>query len=160
MRISVSFVLRVGGAESFSPLEKAVVTKDGERAMHRDGGYYVFITPMREGERISVSMQGYAPRELCWDGGKSAAVYLRSNNIPPTELTLLAAEQANKGAESITVVSPAGQLPAMLEGCTLRCGKHSAAITGWDRASGVVSVPPFGGKISQGQSVTVTAGTE
>ncbi len=159
MRISVSFVLRLGGADSLAPLEKAMVYKDGERAMHRDGGYYVFITPMKSGERITVSASGFLPTELHWDGGFSAAVYLSREGVQPRELTLLSAGKYDKGAQEITAVCPGGTLPAMLEGCTLKYGKHVAAIVGWNRAAGIIKLPPLEEKITQGQSLTVIAPT-
>lgn len=159
MRISVSFVLRLGGADSLAPLEKAMVYKDGERAMHRDGGYYVFITPMKPWERITVSAPGFLPEELRWDGGFSAAAYLCREGVPPRELTLLSAGKYDKGAQEIAAVCPGGTLPAMLEGCTLKYGKHAAVISGWDRSAGVIKLPPLEEKITQGQSLTVIAPT-
>ena len=157
MRITVSFVLRAAGADSFAPLEKAVVLKNGERAMHRDGGYYVFITPMREGEVISVNAPGYQPTELRWNGESSDAAYLMSTRVPPQEIMLMAAGKYPKGAEELSVVCPGGTLPLMAEGCTLRYGKHSAVVSGWNRASGVVILPPTVENIAQGQSLTLTA---
>ncbi|MGN0596245.1 MAG: hypothetical protein ACI4J1_02815 [Ruminiclostridium sp.] len=160
MRITVSFVLRVGGSDSFAPVEKAVVLKEGERAMHRDGGYYVFVSPMKMEEKITVSAYGYQPFDFIWNGESSAAVYLESKNIPPREITLLFAAKYAKGAENLSVVSPVGTLPQMLEGCTIRYGKHSSVISQWNRAEGTITLPPISESIAQGQSLTVSAKTK
>ncbi len=159
MKISVSFVLRIGSADTLAPLENAFVSRNGERAMHRGGGYYVFITPMKAGDIILVEAPGYPRREYVTSGEASAVMYLGKYG-PPRETALMSARKYDAGAERIAVVCPDGDPPAMLEGCTLRYGKSSDEIAGWDRTSGVLTIPPAKEKISQGQTITVTPRSE
>lgn len=158
MKLSLSFVLRLGGADTLEPIENARLKKNGETASHRDGGYYVFSSPMREGERITAEAPGYSPSELCWNGGKSGALYLHRAGLPPREITLLSAGKYDRGAEEIAAVYSGGAPPIMLEGCTLRYGGSASDVTGWDRTSGVIRITPAAEDISQGQSILVTPG--
>lgn len=161
MKLSLSFVLRLGGADTLEPVENAEVKKNGETASHRDGGYYVFSSPMREGERISAEAPGYSTSELCWNGGKSGALYLHRVGLPPREATLLSAGKYEKGAEEIAAVCSGGALPIMLEGCALRYGSSVSGVTGWDRTSGVIRITPAAEDISQGQALIASpAGDE
>jgi len=159
MKIRLSFVLRLGSADTLVPLENAIVSKSGERAMHRAGGYYVFITPMRDAERISVEAPGYPRKEYVPNGKDSAVIYLSKYDFT-TDTALMSAKKYDKGAEKIVVVCPNGTLPAMLEGCTLCYGKSSADIVGWDRTLGVLTISPAKENISQGQTLTVTPPSE
>ncbi len=153
MKLSLSFVLRLGGADTLEPVENARVKKNGETAAHRDGGYYVFFSPMREGERISAEAPGYSPSELCWDGGKSGTMYLHRDGLQLREVTLLSAGKYDRGAEEIAVVCSGGVLPIMLEGCALRYGGSGSNVTGWDRVSGIMRITPAAEDISQGQPI-------
>ncbi len=155
MKIRLSFVLRLGSADTLAPLEKAIVSKSGERAMHRDGGYYVFVTPMKAAERISVEAPGYSKTEFVTSGESSAVMYLDKYGLSH-DTALMSAKKNDKGAEKISVVCPAGELPAMLEGCMLRYGESSSDIVSWDRTSGVMTITPAKENISQGQTLTVT----
>ena len=61
MRFCAYYVLRAAGAQSFAPLEKARVVCGELTASHRDGGFYVFLSPLPPGAEITVSCPGYSP---------------------------------------------------------------------------------------------------
>lgn len=156
MRFQAHYVVRVASAQSFAPLEHAAVSCGGIKAMHKDGGFYVFLEPLPVEGTITVSCPGYsASQQKCRTSGRGV-VYLSRNGAPRTELRLMAALPAATGEQKLTVVFTDSVQPQILDGCTLDHGFGRTRIAGFDRAASVITLEePLTRPLPHGMQLTV-----
>lgn len=159
MRISAQYIVRVASARTFAPLEKAQVRCGALSSMHKDGGFYVFLSPV--GGKITVSCPGFGGTVTeCAPAGRST-VYLAEKDAEPLSLTALCADNYAAGSREIRAVFTDGFVPQVLDGCTADTGKEKLVILSYDRASGVITAAqPLGGKLAKGSRLVITAARE
>lgn len=156
MKIIVTNIIRLADSGTFSPVERALVTAAGVRAMHRDGGYYVFVSSPPDGADVEISCAGYQPASVKPCG--SCTVYLTP--LTPTETAVqLFVSEYDADSRSLTVMSAGGELPAVLEQSVAELSGQSVRIVGYDRCTGVLTLEKaLKKKPAKGQTLTITAG--
>lgn len=160
MRFCAYYVLRAAGAQSFAPLEKARVVCGELTASHRDGGFYVFLSPLPPGAEITVSCPGYSTAVVKVGASGKGNAYLRQNGAPPARLDFIAAIPAETGASELTA-APAGNAPQVLDGCTLDYGFGWTKIQHYDRITSVMKLEqPLRQAVPRGTALTVFAEQE
>lgn len=160
MRFHAYYVLRAAGAQSFAPLEKAHATCGGLTASHRDGGFYVFLSPLPPGAEITVSCPGYSTAVVKAGDSGRRNVYLRQNGAAPVRLAFITAITAETGADEL-IAAPAGTAPQVLDGCTLDYGFGRVKIQHYDRAASVMKLEqPLKKAVPRGMTLTVFAEQE
>jgi hypothetical protein len=112
MKITVTSIIRIADSETFAPVETAVVSSAGVRAMHRDGGYYVFVNPFAANSSIDISCDGYAPISIV--ASEKRTVYLKPLHTAAATTQLYVSEY-NADNRSIAIISADGELPFVLE---------------------------------------------
>ena len=155
MKITVTSIIRIANSETFAPLETAVVSSAGARAMHRDGGYYVFVTPFAANGSIDISCDGYAPISIV--ASEKRTVYLKPLHTAAATTQLYVSEY-NAENRSIAIISAGGDLPFVLEESFAAISDERVRIVGYDRSKGVLTLEKaFKKKPSKGQSIIVSA---
>ena len=152
-------VIRAASAETFLPLDSVIaISQGGQRAMHKDGGYYVFLKPLAENEIISLSCQGFQSCEIPHTASRMTA-FLHPISENRTELSLLAAESAKKGETVIAAAFTEGYVPQVLDGSRLIYGNAEAIIESFDAATQKITLTaPLKKAVAQGASLKITAG--
>ncbi len=160
MKICAEFVVRVAGSDTLSPLEKAsVVSEGGEEALHKDGGYYVFVRPIRKGSAVRISAVGYEPCQTLFSGQRLAVVYAKSSTNPPRSVSFFAAAPAKKGERTVAAAFVGEDPPQIADGCVMRHGGNEYAVAGYDAASGIITADrPLSADIRQGDELKLSAG--
>ncbi len=142
MRFQLELVIRIAGSDTFMPIEKAqaVSYENRESAVHKDGGYYVFVRPLSEGAVISINAAGYEPEEIKFNGERMITIYLKSRINPPQSVKFFAAALTKKGELKIKAAFVDGSVPAVLEGCCVKRGGSQYIIKSYDRLSAEIVV--------------------
>ncbi len=159
MHIRAEFVLRLAGADDFSPIENAKVTSQtGEEAMHKYGGFYVFLRPLRESEAVFADAPGYEPETTRYLGNTNIVLYLKSKSVPPQTIAFYAGAPAKKGDSKIKVSFAAGNAPEVLNGCRIKCGDNEYGIAAYDVVNSVITTDePLMEDIRRGDKIMLFA---
>ncbi len=155
MKITVTSIIRIANSETFAPVETAVVSSAGVRAMHRDGGYYVFVTPFAANSSIDISCDGYSPISIVACEKRTA--YLKPLHTV-TVATQLYVSEYDADNRALAIISADGDLPFVLEESFAAISDERVRIVGYDRGKGVLTLEKaFKKKPSKGQSIIVSA---
>ncbi len=159
MHIRAEFVLRLAGADNFSPIENAkVMSETGEEAMHKYGGFYVFLRPLRVGSAVFAAAPGYEPETARYMGDTLLVLYLKSIAAPSKTVTFFAGALTKKGDSRIKAAFVSGNAPKVLNGCNIKCGDSEYIIAAYDSVSGVITTDkPLIRDIRRGDKITLIA---
>ncbi len=158
MRLRAEFVVRIAGSDNFAPVEKALVVSydNRESAVHKDGGYYVFVHPLSKGARVSIKASGYEPEEIEFNGERFVTMYLKNKINPPQSIKFFAAAPSKKGDSHIKAAFLEGFIPAVLEGCRIKRAESQYIIKSYDRLSAeIITDKPLIKDMRRGDSAEI-----
>lgn len=155
MKFSLTLKVRVAD-RNFLPLEKAKVICNNKTAMHKDGGYYIFTSPVSQGDLVKISCVGYNDVERVYNSNEINVYLERKDGIYSAEMSLLCAEEAKKGSTEIKAISVGAIKPVVLASCVLKNGKSSIEIADYNSINGIITLnKPLSKAISQGEMLSV-----